>query len=428
MPKKLRTTRTSAMLGNTRTAGKGTPIKRDRKVEIRKKIEARRRSVVARKVAMKTAFVKRKAAFDGMKAQKLNAFDRAIISNPKAVINQVEVDAYSVKAKGESLTFSFGSKSSKDFTVLKRVNAQGEVDENGTPIVGGAPDLDEDLRAPAPTTGDIPAPEAVPSMGAVEELTEPMSDAAPEDAAKAIVTVNDKLSEIEKREDVDKILKQELKQVKEALTGVSAIIRKIKPALRAAASRGKKPTTIGREELKTIVDFLGSADKLYTSEMTGFETKASVSDVSGFSTVVAGLRSSTDMSLERAHDVLASYQKKEASVSDVRGIIKEVKASVEKWQLFKKTAGIFQGEAKYAGASKSHLKNILASVQEMVSNEEIGSDSIASQAIEFLNLNEKEFKTVNAALRRQGSSTMPNSVPSVQSISNSDNLESIFDE
>lgn len=392
----------------------------------KKTIEARRKAREEEKKIRREASQKRLEALKKFKSQaELKDFDKGVVTDLKAKIKE-EGGIYTVTSSKGDLSF----KEEKDsFEVIKRIAQGAMVDENGTPVVGEAPAEPEAAPEAAPAPAEEPAPEAAPAAPEVDIEVEGDVMPGAEDHAKALVTVNDKIAEIEKREEVDKILKTELETVRNELTGVAASLKKMKVS---AKKEEKTPVErLGKEELKAIAAFLGKADDCYKNQMTGFESKASFVDKKGLTHVVAGIRSKTDAALEKSHDKIIAYKEEKATADDVRDSVREVKAALQEWQVFKKTSELFRSEAKYANASKEQLKKVLAATNELVEGGQIPQSEFAAQALSYLDLNEKEFKTVHASLKRRasiGGGETPTKVPSVQNFASGDSLENIFED
>jgi len=394
----------------------------------KKTIEARKQARDEEKKIRRESSQKRLEILKRFKSQaELKGFDKGVVTDLKARIRE-DGGVYTVVSSKGNLSFRLKKDS---FEVIKRIAQGGMVDENGTPVVGEGPAEPEAPTKAAPVPGEEPAPEAAPAAPDAEMGMETDTEVMPgaEDHARALVTVNDKIAEIEKRDEVDKILKTELESVRNELTGVAAALRKMK----VSAKKQEKVTAskLGKEELKAIAAFLGKADDCYKNQMTGFESKASFADKKGLTHVVAGIRSKTDAALEKSHDTIVAYKKEKATADDVRNSVREVKAALQEWQVFKQTSELFRSEARYANASKEQLKKVIAATNELVEEGQIPQSEFAAQAFSYLELNEKEFKTVHASLKRRANMSggeTPKRVPSVQNFASGDSLENIFED
>jgi hypothetical protein len=283
----------------------------------------------------------------------------------------------------------------------KKVKAV-EVDENGTPIVGGAPNPADPALNPAPKVDPnaTPAPVdgAAPATPPAVEVPEAGKTELPtdtEEVASALVQVNEKLSEIGKRAEVDKVVKTELEAIKETLTSTTAAVRKL-TAKKVVAKADK----LTKEEQIKVVAFLAKVDEVYQKQMTGFETKASVKDDAGFAGIISNLRIGVDVANEKAHSTLDSYIKNTASAKDVRDAVRLVKAAVEKWGVAEQMTDFFKKEARVSSGSTDHVRTVVAHVQEMVTAGAIDAADIGSQVDEYLELSPKEFKAVASTMNR----------------------------
>lgn len=317
----------------------------------------------------------------------------------------------------------------------KKVKAV-EVDENGTPIVGGAPNPADPALNPAPKVDPAatpaPADGAAPATPPAVEVPEARKTELPtdtEEVASALVQVNEKLAEIGKRAEVDKVVKTELEAIKETLTSTTAAVRKL-TAKKVVAKADK----LTKEEQIKIVAFLAKVDEVYQKQMTGFEAKAHVKNDAGFAGIISGLRIGVDVANEKAHTALDGYIKNTTSAKDVRDAVRMVKAAVEKWGVAEQMTDFFKKEASVSSGSIDHVRKVVAHVQEMVTAGAIDSGDISSQVDEYLDLSPKEFKAVASTMSRvQTRGTegeTPRQVIAAQSgvRGGQDTLESCFDD
>jgi len=300
----------------------------------------------------------------------------------------------------------------KSDAVLARIRAKvkahiktkgADVDENGTPIVGDGPKVQEELAPPVKKGG--PETEAKPEPVVPDEEKKPADSSPPakteeEEMASVIVQVNDKLEEIYKREEVDKILKGELEDIKESLTSVSA---KFKGITASGKERG-----LTKDELTAIVGFLAKVEAAYEKRMVGFETTAKVKDIDSFGAVISKVRVAVDVSNERAHEVLKAYNEKKVTARELKDSVREVKAAVEKWGVVESVVNLFKKEASVSSSEAQNTLKVVAFVQEMVEQEKIPAREITAQVKEYLNLSPVEFRTVAATMKRvKGSAVSP---------------------
>lgn len=339
-----------------------------------------------------------------------------------------EMNPESVESFKRTIGGGFSKKSNLRPKIVTRkginVKAQGETDEFGTPVVGEAPEEDEN-EAPKPeATHPETKPESPEEKPATENPAAETIGVSPEDIAKAIVTVNDKINEIEKQSEIDKAVKTELESIKQELTGVTAKLKNMKIKAEKVA-----PKKFAKSDIVAIAKFLETADNVYTKEMTGFENKASLNDKTGFNTITAGLRMEMDSALEKSKDVIVAYRDNKSDVDTVKESVRAVKSALDKWNVFKKTVAVFGTEAKYANYHREHIKKVISAVQEMVENEIISPAEFTSQAMEYMELNEKEFRNVLATINRAASANgvSPVSIPAVQTMSRTSELEDIFE-
>ena len=300
----------------------------------------------------------------------------------------------------------------------KGATAAPETDENGTAVVGNAPEGDG-AAAPAkpgaptqPATGAKPATDQRPAEPAQPQ---PAAQGDKEDAATVLVRVNEKIQEIENRAKVDDAVKKELVDIRNTLTGVTASVKK---AARA--------DTLSDEQLRTVVAFLEKADRAYETTMKGFEAKAGMGAAIG--TEASRIRTTVDAELQKAHETLLAYKEGKASVRGVEAAVMRLRSGIEQWNVLQRSVTAFRSESKTVQGSRGHLRDVVAVVAGLFDNGQISSgDELGQRMMEYFDMAPETFKGVRAFLSKEGK--MPQSVPAVQSMaagSDVRDLETIF--
>ena len=297
-----------------------------------------------------------------------------------------------------------------------------EVDENGTPAVGDAPkNVDPNaVKVPKPGEDGAPAPAPEPVAAPAPEPVPASTEA--EGNATILVQVNEKLDEIEKRAEVDKVVKTELEQIKETLTGVAASLKAVKSS---------KPDVLSKHESVVIADFLSKIDAAFKKDVIGFEATACLKDREAFDKLVSASRIAIDIASEKAHSVLASYIQKNATATDVKNAVREVKAAYKEFQAIKSVTAIFKKEASISSSDSSHIKRIVGHVQDLVVAGKIEASQISSLVSEYMTLSPIEFRSVVSTMSRIAGNGVgyPEKIHSIQSSAREgiDSLESVFD-
>jgi hypothetical protein len=302
-----------------------------------------------------------------------------------------------------------------------------EVDENGTPVVGGAPE--EDIEVVPPSKEDVAPPEPVVE---VPEDTPPVDGGGSggsisEDTASVLVKVNEKLDDINQREAVDKAVKTELEDIQQTLTTAAV---KLKASAKIPVQASAKPLT--QKEITTIVDFLGKVDAAYEKNMVGFEARASVSSKQEFDPIISRYRIAVDTANEKAHVTLEAYHNKKADSVAVKAAVREVKSAVDQWGAVTSMVDFFKKEASVTSASIDNTLKVVAFVQKMVEAEKLPVSAMSAQVREYLTLSPTEFKSVTATMNRmQGTpgtvEGTPKSMHPVQSGADAFSLEDAFE-
>lgn len=308
---------------------------------------------------------------------------------------------------------------------IKAMNVKAtETDENGTPVVGGAPEEGTEVIPPSREDVDPPAP-----VVEVPEDTPPANGSGgsiSEDTASVLVQVNDKLDDIGQREAVDKAVKVELEEIQQTLTSTAA---KLKASVKKPVQASVKALT--QKEVTTIIDFLGKVEAAYEGGMVGFETRAAVNSKQEFDPIISKYRVAVDVANEKAHMVLEAYHNKKVDSVAVKAAVREVKAAVETWGGVTAMVSFFKKEASVTSASVSNTLKVVAFVQKMVEAEKIPVSSMAAQVKEYLTLSPTEFKSVSATMNRmQGTpgaiDATPKSMHPVQASGDAFSLEDAF--
>lgn len=312
----------------------------------------------------------------------------------------------------------------KGRTSEKGAKAAPETDENGTPVVGGAPEGDGGAAGgkPAAAPGAPAAAPAKPAVspdngkGAEPPAPEPVAQGEKEDAATVLVRVNEKIQEIEERTKVDDAVKKELVDIRNTLTGVTASIRK-----RARADR------LTDEQLHAVVAFLEKADRVYETAMKGFEAKAGMG--AAMASEAARIRTAVDAGLQKAHEDLLAYKEGKAGIRVVEASVGRLRSGIEQWNTLQRAVTAFRSESKTVQGSRGHLREVIAVMAGLLDNGQISSgDELSQKTLEYFDMAPDTFKGVRAFLSKEGT-IHPQSVPAVQSMgSGSDikDLESIF--
>lgn len=388
------------------------PDVQNKRDELAKKIKAR---LEAQQKEAKTAPITEEERKKRLEAYKQRLASRKAEDEEKKAEEEKKKEAEKKKAEAGRKPADRLSATRAALAALraKKIKAN-EVDENGIPAVGDAPKDPNAELAAVPKPGEKGNPPAEEPAKAPEK-----TDA--EESATVLVQVNEKLDEINKRAEVDKVVKTELEQIKETLTGVAASLKGVKAG---------KADVLTKQESAVIVDFLSKIDAAFKKDVVGFEATASLKDREAFDKLVSASRVSIDIASEKAHNTIIAYSEKKATGTDVKNAVKEVKAAFEKFQTIKSVTAVFKKEASVASNETNHIKRVVAYVQEMVVAGKVEANQIASLVNEYLGLSPIEFKSVVATVSKvAGKGIYPENIHVEQSGSGNriDSLEAIFD-
>lgn len=388
------------------------PDVQNKRDELAKKIKAR---LEAQQKDAKTAPITEEERKKRLEAYKQRLASRKAKDEEKKAEEEKKKEAEKKKAEAGRKPADRLSATRAALAALraKKIKAN-EVDENGIPAVGDAPKDPNAELAAVPKPGEKGNPPAEEPAKAPEK-----TDA--EESATVLVQVNEKLDEINKRAEVDKVVKTELEQIKETLTGVAASLKGIKAV---------KADVLTKKESVVITDFLSKIDAAFKKDVVGFEATASLKDREAFDKLVSASRVSIDIASEKAHNTIIAYSEKKATGTDVKNAVKEVKAAFEKFQTIKSVTAVFKKEASVASNETNHIKRVVAYVQEMVVAGKVEANQIAGLVNEYLGLSPIEFKSVVATVSKvAGKGIYPENIHVEQSGSGNriDSLEAIFD-
>lgn len=394
------------------------PDVQNKRDELAKKIKAR---LKAQQKDAKTAPITEEERKKRLEAYKQRLASRKAEDEEKKAEEEKKKEAEKKKAEASRKPADRLSATRAALAALraKKIKAN-EVDENGIPAVGDAPKDPNAELAAVPKPGEKGNPPADAPAPAEESAKAPEKTDA-EESATVLVQVNEKLDEINKRAEVDKVVKTELEQIKETLTGVAASLKGVKAG---------KADVLTKQESAVIVDFLSKIDAAFKKDVVGFEATASLKDREAFDKLVSASRVSIDIASEKAHNAIIAYSEKKATGTDVKNAVKEVKAAFEKFQTIKSVTAVFKKEASVASNETNHIKRVVAYVQEMVVAGKVEANQIAGLVNEYLGLSPIEFKSVVATVSKvAGKGIYPENIHVEQSGSGNriDSLEAIFD-
>lgn len=279
-------------------------------------------------------------------------------------------------------SMDYGAESCDDKKEASKKVVANPVDKNGTPELGDAPNLEEEM--PEPQVGDetvnVKEEETVEKEEAVSTKTEPTVDMKDEQSTVVVVKLKDKLEQLSDEIEEKQTTKKEIEEVLNE-AGVTA---KLQDKLYKVLSIGRNRTKVGESTLTKAMRTIAKLDTMANkaSEMNAYlpaDEKECLNEI----------KAKAEVTADKGLDVLAKI--KAGKIADEKNAVLDVYAAVKnvlkEWNNFKDVV-----------AFKEKVGKTIVAVQDEINAGVISSNAMAETFDNYMSMTENEMINISARL------------------------------